>query len=210
MNCIKLSIITPYYNTLKYIKELKNILEPQLTDEVEWIIIDDESKEKELDKMNAKIIHLEKNSGNAAYPRNVGLDNAQGDYIAFIDSDDLISVNYINSIIKKINKEEFDYCYISWRTKNHIIMIKEEPPEWNKSIWNCIYNRKIIKDIRFDTDYNINEDGEFNKKVRKGKRTNIYKVLYYYRWDEREDSLSNLHRLGKITVKRRKKLKCTP
>ena len=179
MNSIKLSIITPYYNTLKYINELRQRLEPQLTDEVEWIIIDDGSKEKELDKMNAKVIHLEKNSGNASYPRNVGLDNAQGDYIAFIDSDDLISKNYVDSIIKKINQEEFDYCYISWRTKYNIITIEDEPPEWNKSIWNCIYNRNIIKDIRFNTDYNINEDGEFNEKVRKGKRVNIYKVLYY-------------------------------
>ena len=76
MNSIKLSIITPYYNTLKYINELRQRLEPQLIDEVEWIIIDDGSKEKELDKMNAKVIHLEKNSGNASYPRNVGLDNA--------------------------------------------------------------------------------------------------------------------------------------
>ena len=205
MNSIKLSIITPYYNTLKYINELRQRLEPQLIDEVEWIIIDDDSKEKELDKMNAKVIHLEKNSGNASYPRNVGLDNAQGDYIAFIDSDDLISKNYVDSIIKKINQEEFDYCYISWRTKYNIITIEDEPPEWNKSIWNCIYNRNIIKDIRFNTEYNINEDGEFNEKVRKGKRVNIYKVLYYYRWKEREDSLSNLHRLGKITTKRRKK-----
>ena len=38
---IKLSIITPYYNVLKYTKELAKVLEPQLTEEVEWIIIDD-------------------------------------------------------------------------------------------------------------------------------------------------------------------------
>lgn len=205
MSDIKLSIITPYYNTLKYIEELKNILEPQLTNEVEWIIIDDGSKEKKLDKMKAKVIHLEKNSGNASYPRNVGLDRAKGDYIAFVDSDDLISKNYVDSIIKKINQEKFDYCYISWRTKYNIITIEDEPPEWNKSIWNCIYSRNIIKNIRFNTEYNINEDGEFNKKVRDGKKAIINEVLYYYRWNEREDSLSYLHRIGKITTKRRKK-----
>ena len=38
---MKLSIITPYYNCLEYTKKLATILEPQLTDEVEWIICDD-------------------------------------------------------------------------------------------------------------------------------------------------------------------------
>lgn len=38
---MQLSIITPYYNTLEYIKKLRDVLEPQLTDNIEWIIIDD-------------------------------------------------------------------------------------------------------------------------------------------------------------------------
>lgn len=38
---MKLSIITPYYNCLEYIKKLAEVLEPQLTNEVEWIIADD-------------------------------------------------------------------------------------------------------------------------------------------------------------------------
>jgi glycosyltransferase involved in cell wall biosynthesis len=40
-NKIKLSIITPYYDVLKYTKELAQALERQLTDEVEWILVDD-------------------------------------------------------------------------------------------------------------------------------------------------------------------------
>lgn len=43
---MQLSIITPYYNTLEYIKKLRDVLEPQLTDKIEWIIIDDGCNEK--------------------------------------------------------------------------------------------------------------------------------------------------------------------
>jgi Glycosyl transferase family 2. len=44
---MQLSIITPYYNTLEYIKKLRDVLEPQLTDKIEWIIVDDGCNEKD-------------------------------------------------------------------------------------------------------------------------------------------------------------------
>ena len=69
-----------------YTKILANTLVPQLTDEVEWIIVDDGSHEYELDKLPAKVIHLENNSGSAAHPRNIGIEVAIGEFITFIDS----------------------------------------------------------------------------------------------------------------------------
>ena len=194
----KLSIITPYHNTLKYIEELAKVLEPQLTEEVEWIIIDDGDHEKELDKRKAMTLHLEKNSGNASIPRNVGLDYATGKFITFIDSDDLVSTNYVEKILEKIEKEEFDYCYFGWRTKDNIYKIEDEPLEWNRCVWNCLYKKETIGNTRFDPRYNINEDGIFNDKVRTGKKANILDILYYYNWDVREDSLSSLCRNGRI------------
>ena len=50
-----LSIITPYYKTLKYTKRLAKILEPQLSDDIEWIIIDDGCNELRLDELKAKL-----------------------------------------------------------------------------------------------------------------------------------------------------------
>lgn len=78
---MQLSIITPYYRTLKYTLELAKVLESQLNDKIEWIIVDDGCNEKELDKLNAKVIHLPTNSHGASKPRNVGLDIATGDNV---------------------------------------------------------------------------------------------------------------------------------
>lgn len=176
---MKISIITPYYNTLEQIKELAEVLTPQLDNEVEWLIIDDGCNEKELDNLKAKVIHLKENSGGASIPRNFGLDNATGEYIVFIDSDDLVKHNFISSIKSKI-KETWDYCYFSWETDNQQIIINNNPPSWNCCVWNCIYKRSLIGDNRFDPKLKKAEDYDFNKRVRKGIKANLKKVLYHY------------------------------
>lgn len=91
----------------------------------------------ELDSLPATVIHLETNSGNASKPRNVGLDNAKGKYIGFIDSDDSVSKDYIEKLLNKIDNEEFDYCLFSWDYKQNDlgpVIIEDNPPEWNMAI----------------------------------------------------------------------------
>lgn len=178
-----ISIIIPYWNTLEQTFKLMSVLSPQLNDNVEIIIVDDGCNQKELDKWkreNIHIIHLPENSGGASVPRNVGLDNANGKYVCFIDSDDIVELDYVSTILAKIGNEDFDYCYFSWRSPYDIIKINEEPPEWNCCVWNCVYKKDIIGNERFDPHLKIAEDYDFNKRVKKGKRTNITKVLYYY------------------------------
>lgn len=172
---IKLSIIIPYYDRPNYIKRLLEVLEPQLTNETELIIVDDCSPIP----LDYPCIRLNENSGGASIPRNVGLDKAKGKYIAFIDSDDSVSDDYIETILNK-TKEEWDYCFISWKTSTNTIIIKDNPPNWNRCVWNCIYKKEIIGNERFNPNLRIAEDYDFNIRVRKGKKANIEKVLYYY------------------------------
>lgn len=178
---IKLSIIIPTYNRNEKLSKLLNILNMQITDEVEVIVIDDHSdNELKLDFPKwLKYIRLKENSGGASVPRNVGLDNANGEYIAFIDVDDTVKDNYIKTILDK-TKEDWDYCYISWECSTHQIIIKDNPPKWNCCVWNCIYKKELIGNTRFNPELVIAEDYQFNKKVRRGKKANITEVLYYY------------------------------
>ena len=186
--------------------KLADVLVPQLNDDIEWIIVDDGTNEYRLDELKTKIIHLDYNSGNASIPRNVGLDYAIGEYISFIDSDDMVTNDYIEKILKKIDEEAFDYCYFGWRSGDKTYLIEEEPLEWNHSVWNCIYKKDMIGKERFNENYNIDEDGDFNDRVRKGKRANIMDILYIYAFEERSDSISSLYSQGKIGFKKNERI----
>jgi glycosyltransferase involved in cell wall biosynthesis len=187
---VKLSIIIPYYNTYKYTKKLLNELIKQLNNEVEIILIDDGCNEKRLDKYKEiKVIHLKVNSGNASIPRNIGLDKATGEYITFIDSDDMISGDYIEKIFKKINKNP-DIIFISWKSKKHYVIMENKPPRWNCSVWCRVYKRDIVKKIRFNKELNIAEDWEFNEQVKYKTSLCIKDIIYFYN-NNRKGSLTN-------------------
>ena len=186
---MKLSIITPYYKTLEQTKKLAEGLIPQLTKDTEWIVIVDGCEYKELcrhfvdlskiyDNWNITVSILETNSGGASVPRNEGLDIAKGEYIAFIDSDDYVSDNYIDKILTNLKGQ--DYMFISWTHRLGDIIIRQEPPTWNCCVWNCIYKRELIGNERFDPKLRIAEDYDFNKRVRRGTHNAIQDILYYY------------------------------
>src|SRR5690554_6000603 len=90
------SVITPSYNSLSFIKETINSVRIQSYSNWEMIIVDDNSKDnsahviKEYTKndQRIKIISLTQNGG-AARARNIAIKESKGDYIAFLDSDDL-------------------------------------------------------------------------------------------------------------------------
>lgn len=194
---IKLSIVIPYYNQKENIRKLIKVLDKQMTKEVEVIIVndgtDDDFKDIEYPTNNFILCNLEENSGGASIPRNKGLDIAEGKYIAFIDSDDMVSEDYIPTILHKTLKE-WDYCYISWKGKSNTIIMNNEPPSWNACVWNCIYKRDIIGNERFNPKLKIAEDKDFNNRVRKGKRANITKIIYYYN----EDTPNSLTKQGEL------------
>jgi glycosyltransferase involved in cell wall biosynthesis len=91
---LRLSIIIPYYNTLSYTNELLKVLDPQITDDVECVLIDDGSTvpfKSEYDWLTV----IRKENGGPATARNAGINNSSGEYIAFIDSDDLVAEYYV-------------------------------------------------------------------------------------------------------------------
>ena len=110
-----ISVITPFYNTEKYFKECLDSILNQTFKDIELICINDKSTDKSLDILERyakkdsriKIINLEEKSGQAT-ARNKGLEFINGDYIAFIDSDDIIDLDTFEKTYNFIKKHDQD------------------------------------------------------------------------------------------------------
>lgn len=210
MSEYKLSIIIPYYNAKIYCDELLKGLSKQITDEVQVILVDDGSKIKYRPRYKWLTVIRQENGG-ASSARNTGLDNATGEYIAFIDSDDLVPDNYIKTILDKINQEAFDFCYLSWKSfggwQCEVLLknINDTFPKFNLCCWNRIYRREPIKDIRFNESKLIAEDAEFIKEAEsrfdKNKKSFIGDIMYLYRSDT-PNSLTKRFDAGELPTKR--------
>ena len=112
----KISIIIPVYNVEKYIAECLESVINQTYSNLEIICIDDCGSDNSMkivqeyaDKDNRiKIIRHEENSG-LAPARNTGLNNADGDYILFLDSDDYLMPDIIQKMYDKIKSTDLDF-----------------------------------------------------------------------------------------------------
>ena len=203
-NGIMLTIIISYYKTLEYTKKIMEKLDPQLNENIEVIIVDDGCNEKELDKYNAKVIHLEENSGGASKPRNVGLDNAKGKYITFIDSDDMITEDYISTLLEDI-KEGFDYYVYRWYSNDTNVfgIWHKENMFYNWNVWSYMYKREMIGDTRFDESLIAGEDIEWLRRVITTANTRKEREKAIYRYNSHnENSISHLLAQGIIKARK--------
>ena len=197
---IKLSIIIPSYNANEYLEELLSVLEKQITDEVEVIVIDDGSRVPVPEHSFVKLFRQQNKGVSAA--RNKGLAKAKGQYIVFIDADDLISDDYIAQIFKSIENEP-DTVYISWKhLSGPIGKIISGPNDefnpYNRCVWNRVFKRTYIKGMKFNEEMQVAEDDDFlNHLPVPESKTYIEKPIYYYR-SGREGSLTDRARKGEF------------
>lgn len=198
VNDIKLSIIIPYFETYELTNKLIKSLLTQKTDNVEIFLIDDGCDEERfnkyitMDKNTIHVIHQE-NRG-VSYCRNRGIKNANGKYIAFVDSDDMVMPNYVDTLLELIDTRNEDIIYFNWLDINTNDIIRHPN---NPSVWKAIYRKEILP--MFDETLKCREDYFFNKELEKVNHTKYYydKVLYIYN-SGRENSLTYRSQRGEL------------
>lgn len=122
-----ISIIIPVYNVSEYIKDTLMSILQQTKQDYEVLIIDDHGTDnsieiaRELVQNDSRFRFLETdvNSG-PGIARNVGIESAKGDYIAFLDSDDLWENNFLEEMLNVIEstEENYDIVYCHMRYLN--------------------------------------------------------------------------------------------
>lgn len=202
-----ISIIIPVYNSQDYIEQcLKSILNQTFTD-FEVLLINDGSKDKSGSICDSYIIKdnrikvYHKKNGGVSSARNLGLENATGEWITFVDSDDYIHLDFLKNFCESINKKN-DFIFqkvvrFDDNKSNEIISYLDTEMDQinflnNYSLypnysapWSKLLNRKIISDnnIKFDPKIAFGEDALFNITYLKycNSIKTINKVGYYYR-----------------------------
>jgi glycosyltransferase involved in cell wall biosynthesis len=121
MNNPKVSIIVPVYNLENYIEQSVRSLLTQFYQDIEIILVDDGSKDaslsiiEQLAASDSRIVYTSQPNGGAAKARNTGLALATGDFITFVDGDDMLSPNAIRDNIGYFDDEKIDWVAFSVR-----------------------------------------------------------------------------------------------
>lgn len=115
-NSPKISVIVPAYNAADFIEECLNSLAKQSMDDFEVLVVDDGSKDSTAEKAKKfsdkdprfKVIRL--SHGGVAHARNAGIDNAQGEYITFVDADDTLHPQGLKIMLDAILTTKSQVC----------------------------------------------------------------------------------------------------
>lgn len=122
-----ISIITPSYNSKRFVANTIDSIRKQTYQNYELIIIDDCSKDGSLDYIKKyvendskiRIFQLEKNSG-AAVARNFGIHQAQGKYLAFLDSDDTWHPQKLEKQVKFMENKGCIFSYTNYKMMDEL------------------------------------------------------------------------------------------
>ena len=108
---MKISVIVPVYNAEKYLKKCIESVITQTYSDWELLLVDDGSKDaswniiERYSQSDKRIKGIQQTNAGPGKARNVGIENASGDYVVFLDADDYISGNYF-SLLSKYNDSD--------------------------------------------------------------------------------------------------------
>ena len=201
------TVIVPVYNVENYISECLSSIIHQTYKNIEVILVDDGSPDKsaaiinEMAQRDARVKLISKENGGVSSARNVGLDNANGDYVVFVDADDFLDKDAIKYMMWLVEKTGAEFCLsencFTQRNEKQIEKdrIKTLTPEEAVALlisprvivgcWNKIYSLEFLKknQIRFSETLFYGEGLNFiticamkSQKVGVGTRK-----TYYYR-----------------------------
>ena len=180
-----ISIVIPVYNTEEYIVSCLDSLARQSYTDFEVIVVDDGSRDASAERIESfiadskiavSLIRTENRGVSAA--RNTGIQYAKGDYICFIDSDDMADSEYLSVLLTELTNAKADICFCEHRTvpedcvtkySFHESYSKEVRSKYEAlsemlygdrqhGIWSLLCRRDILGENRFAEGCRFSED----------------------------------------------------
>lgn len=213
-----ISVIVPIYNVEKYIADCISSIITQSYKNLELILVDDGSTDnsyaicESFCKKDRRIRLTTVNRGGVSKARNIGIEKSKGEYLLFVDSDDILLpdallhyVNNVNQTNADIVKSGWEAHYYDGRIKTYVHnenVISHNCSEfftlvqktiYDTYIWNTLFKREIVADIRFDISLCWLEDHIFSLQCfTKGKTFSLIKNISYVYMIRKRISLSSI------------------
>lgn len=210
------SVIVPIYNVEKYLFECLESLNKQTFDDYEVLLIDDGSTDSSSDiakkycKNNSKFQYFRKDNGGLSSARNFGIDKAKGEWLMFVDSDDIVDSYFIEKLHNLVisSNTQIGVCsFKKFQDKEEISAAKQgETKVYSKEEYfnyffdsafmaacNKIYKKSLFNDIRYP-EKRIHEDFATTYKLidKVSYISVINEELYNYRFNNNSITLSKI------------------
>jgi len=211
----KISIIIPAYNIENYLPRALDSVIAQTWQNLEIIVVNDGSIDQtgkiidEYAKRDVRIIPVHKANGGASSARNAGIAVSTGEYIGFVDGDDIIEPEMYETLLKNAKEYDADISHCGYQMEfpsrvdyyyntgvlkvqscnegiSALLLGKEIEP----SASNKLYRREIVLEAHFDEEIRNNEDMLFNAEVFSKAKATVFYDLPFYHYMVRENSLA--------------------
>ncbi len=215
MECI-VSIIVPAYNCADFLPRCVDSLLRQTYSALEIILVDDGSSDNTFEVCDglagtdSRISVLHKTNGGVSSARNAGIEAAKGQYITFADADDYVNPDHIECLMRLIKSNDCDISACSYISENEI---RCSPPRCGNGsyhevfynhdsavcellaggavggyVWNKLYRRALLDEVRFRGDIRILEDLRFNFEVFERAKSMAFTSYKSYHYIQRDQS----------------------
>ena len=153
------SIVIPIYNVEAYLKQCLETIVNQTYPNLEIILVNDGSPDKseeickEFFKRDSRIRYVRQVNGGLSAARNTGIDLATGDYITFVDPDDWVTEDYVETLYTQLKKYEADVSIANYNLFNEStskFLIKVTENDFSETLYEGrdIINQDAIQETR--------------------------------------------------------------
>lgn len=211
-----ISVIIPVYNLENYIERCLKSIQSQTYSNIEIIVVDDGSIDDSWNVINRiakednRVIPIHKENGGVSSARMLGLANANGEWIGFVDGDDEIEEDMYEVLMNNAFEYDADISHCGYKmifndgriTSFYDTKVKKiqdnttgvidllEGHLIEPGLCNKLYKKSLFEDIELDTNIKINEDLLLNYYLFKNSQLSIFEDLTKYHYIIRDNSAS--------------------
>ncbi len=208
------SVIIPAYNSEETIEKCIDSITSQTYSDLEIIVVNDGSQDdtesivKRISSKDHRVKLISIPNGGVSHARNVGIDNATGEYITFVDSDDTIDKEMYQSLMELFQRYNADIVHCSYKTVHIngsvipvggtgkiVVQESDEAIEYlisgklfGSGLCNKIFKKELLKNSRLNENIKINEDYLMNFELFEKASCIVYLDSPFYNYMQLESS----------------------